>query len=244
MPTKKKFLGRFSRHLYGFHPLGLAFTLFALINLAVFALVSLWPGLLGGLWLSADRPWGILTSAFTHAELGHLAANLEGFVLAAGLFVVVTAVNPPPVRRRWSRAFLWLVFIACIAANILEYPVLLAGPDFNSWGASGIVYGAFGVLLAASLRSLPAHFRVIAREHRRWVGRRRRWGVFKFDRKSLHVIPSLLSLAVLITLLSMIFTDIEGFLSVGPGVDVLAHGLGFLFGYLGATGLFLIWHKK
>lgn len=229
---------RISCHLSGFRPLGIAFIIFSFANLAVFALVSLWPGLLEGFWLSADRPWGILTSAFTHADLSHLAANLQGFVFAAGFFVVVAAVNPVPLRRRWSRVFLWLVFIAGFAANALEYPLLLAGPNYNSWGASGIVYGALGVLLAAALRSLPAHFRAIAREHRRWRGRRRKWGLFKFDRKSVRTLPNLMTIAVLTTFLLMIFTDPGGFLSVGPGVDVLAHGLGFLFGFLGAMILF------
>lgn len=228
-----------SRHLAGFRPIGTAFTLFSLLNLAVFALIYIWPGLLEGLWLSADRPWGILISAFTHADLGHLAGNLEGFVLAAGLFVGVTAIHRPPIRRRMSRAFLWLVFISGFAANALEYPLHLAyGPGFHSWGASGVVYGALGVLLAVSLRSLPAHFRAIAREHRRWAGRRRCRALFKFDRRSLRTFPDLLCLAVVTTFLLMIFTDTGGFLSAGPGVDVIAHGLGFLFGFLGSMVLF------
>ena len=229
---------RLSRRLAGFRPVGLAFTLFALANIIIYLLIFLHPPLLEGLLLSADRPWGILTSAFTHADLGHLVNNLEGFVLAIGLFVVVSAVNPVRVRQRWSRTFLWLVFVAGFAANAVEYPLLLIGPNFNSWGASGVVYGAFGVLLAASLRNLPAHVRAISQEHRRWVDKRRKWGMFKFDRRSLAILPALVCIAVATTFLLLIFTNTSGFLSAGPGVDVWAHGGGFLFGFLGAMALF------
>lgn len=128
--------------------------------------------------------------------------------------------------------------MAGFAANALKYPLLLGGANFNSWGASGVVYGALGILLAASLRSLPAHFRVIAREHRRWAGKRRKWGLFKFDRRSLAILPGLVCLAVATSFLLLIFTDPGVFLSAGPGVDVWAHGLGFLFGFLPAMLLF------
>lgn len=62
---------RLSRRLSGFRNVGLAFTLFSLLNLALYLLVSLYPPLLEVLWLSADRPWGIVTSAFVHRDLGH-----------------------------------------------------------------------------------------------------------------------------------------------------------------------------
>ena len=227
-----------SRYLAGFRSVSIAFTLFSLLNLALFLLISLHPPLLEVLWLSVDRPWGILTSAFTHEDLGHLVSNLEGFVLAIGLFVMVSRVNPVRVRKRWSRAFLWLVFVAGFAANAVEYPLLLWGPNFNSWGASGIVYAALGVLLTASLRSFPAHVRAIAKEHRRWASKRRKWRLFKFDWRFLAILPALVCFAVIISFLLIIFTDPGGFLGAGPGVDVWAHGVGFLFGFLGAMALF------
>jgi len=228
---------RLSRRLAGFRSVGIAFTLFSFLNLALFLLISLHPPLLEVFWLSVDRPWGILTSAFTHEDLGHLVSNLEGFVLTIGLFVMVSRVNPVRVRKRWSRAFIWLVFVAGFAANATEYPLLLWDQNFNSWGASGIVYGAFGVLLAASLRSFPAHVRAIARERRRWARKRRKWGIFKFDRISMTILPALTCIAVIISFLLIIFTDPEGFLGARPGVDVWAHGVGFLFGFLGAMPL-------
>jgi membrane associated rhomboid family serine protease len=231
------------RRLAGFRRVGIAFATFTLLNLAVFSMISLWPptdtdpGLLGWLWLSANRPWGIITSNFVQAELPHLAGNLQGFTLATGFFVIVCLVLKVEDRRRWSRVFLWLVFLSGIVGSAIEYPVLVINGDL-SWGSSGIVYGALGVLLAACLRSLPAQMRALAKEHRRWRRKRRKWGLFRFDRKSLHTFPNLMSLAILISFLFLIFTDPWDFLSAGPGVDVLAHGLGFLLGLMPAMVLF------
>ena len=47
-----------SRYLAGFRSVGIAFTLFSLLNLALFLLISLHPPLLKVFWLSVDRPWG------------------------------------------------------------------------------------------------------------------------------------------------------------------------------------------
>jgi membrane associated rhomboid family serine protease len=228
---------RISRRLSGFRSVGLAFTIFTLLNLAVFFLISLWPDLLDWLWLSADHPWGIITSNFVQAELPHLAGNLQGFTLATVFFVIVCLVLKVEDRIRWSRVFLWLVFLSGIVGSAIEYPLLIANGDL-SWGSSGIVYGAIGVLLAACLRSLPAQMRALAKEHRRWARKRRKWGLFRFDRKSLRTFPNLMSLTILISFLLLIFTDPWDFLSAGPGVDVLAHGLGFLLGFLPAMILF------
>jgi len=235
---------RLSRRLAGFRSVGLAFTIFILFNLAIFFLISLWPptdtepGLLGWLWLSADRPWGIITSNFVQAELPHLAGNLEGFTLAAGFFVIVCSALKVKDRRRWSRVFLWLVFLSGIMGSAIEYLLMLVSPRPPSYGASGIVYGALGVLLAACLRSLPTQMRALAKEHRRWERKRRKWGLFRFDRRSLRTFPNLMSATILISFLLLIFTDPWDFLSAALGVDVLAHGLGFLLGLLPTMILF------
>jgi membrane associated rhomboid family serine protease len=232
---------RISRRLSGFRSVGIAFIIFVALNVAVFFAISLWPGLLGWLWLSASTPWGIVTCNFTQAELPHLAGNLEGFTFAVGFFVVVCTVLKVEVRRRWSRIFLWLVFLSGIVESAIEYPVRViinGNVSWASWGASGIVYGTFGVLLAACLRSLPAQMMALTKEHRRWDHKRRKWGLFRFDRKSLRTFPSLMSLTLLISFLLLIFTNPRDFLSVGPNVDVFAHGLGFLLGSLPAMVLF------
>jgi membrane associated rhomboid family serine protease len=199
------------------------------------------PGLLGWLWLSADRPWGIVTSNFANyspegPSYTHLTGNLESFTLVAVFFVVVCLELKIQDRRRWSRVFFWLLFLSGIIGSAIEYPLLVSSGDF-SWGASGMVYGALGVLLAACIRSFPVQMRALSKEHRRWARRRKKWKLFRFDRKSLHTLPNLLSLAILMAFIVLILTDPAGFLSVAPGVDVTAHGLGFLLGFLPAMVL-------
>ena len=223
---------RISRHLSGFRPLALAFIVFSLINILIYLLITLYPPLLEMLWLSTSTPWGIITSAFTHAELGHLVNNLQGFTVAVILFVPEVSVYMTDIRRRYSAVFLRMVFISGILVNLLEYPLLLTRPGFSSWGASGIVYGSLGVLLAACMRSLPAHLRTMPRKKR---GRK---PGFRFDRGFWKGFRSLLAVSLLLAFLVMIFTDTAGFLSVAPGVDVFAHGFGFLISLGGAMVLF------
>lgn len=238
----------FSRRFAGFRSVGIAFTIFTLLNIAVFCMILLWPpvsqeepGLLGWLWLSTDRPWGIITSNFANfspqgPSYLHLVGNLEGLMTTAGFFVIVCSVLKVRDRNRWSRVFFWLVFLSGIIGSAIEYPMLVISGE-RSWGASGMVYGALGVLLAACIRSLPAQMSALAKEHRSRRRRRRKWKLFGFDRRSLRTLPSLLSLALLLAFLVLILTDPAGFLSVAPGVDVTAHGLGFLLGFLPAMVL-------
>ncbi len=223
---------RLSRTLTDFRPVGIAFAIFLSSNIAVFALVSLFPWMLKWLWLSADRPWGIITSAFTHAELEHLTNNLVGFTFSSVLFVLANAINRPALRRRWAVAFFLLPFIAGIGANAIEYPLVLLRPS-NSWGASGVVYGSIGVLLGSSIRNLPIYISAISKE-RRSSRKCKVRGLSKVFRKSLRNTLYILSPAIAATFLLYIVLDPSGFLSEGPNVDVLAHGFGFLIGFLGS----------
>ncbi len=202
-------------------------------NIPVFLVLSARPELVEWLWLSADRPWGIVTSAFTHVEFDHIASNIEGFITAALLFAVINLDGRRAARRRASRRFLYLVFIAGIGANLLEYPLALARPGDASWGASGIVYGALGVVFSAAVQLLPASLRTIARERRRRAGKPRRLRVFRFGRRSLRTFPSLLVLSLVATIIVMLAFDAETFLNVAPNIDVFAHGVGFLLGFFG-----------
>ncbi len=221
--------------LAGFRQMGIALIIFLAINFAVFISVLLCPALVEWLWLSADRPWGILTSAFTHAELSHLVSNLHGFVFAAILFIMVNMIDRRKIRRRKSKAFFIIAFFAGIGANILEYPLALASPGDYSWGASGVVYGAFGVLMASAVLTFPAHLKIISKDRWRMAKRRKSRKWLLYDRKSLRALSSVFSVALLISFLFLIIFDTGTFLSVGPGVDVFAHALGFFLGFLGFT---------
>jgi len=227
-----------SRRLTGFHPLSIAFIIFSLLNISVYSLIALHPDLLESLWLSPSTPWGILTSAFTHAELGHLVSNLEGFALSILLFIPVASVHSPSIRRRWSRAFLWLGFVSGIGANLIEYPTTLIGPGSSSWGASGIVYGSLGVVLAGALLSLPDHLKTMTKK------RSKKKRKLKFNRKSWRELRAIFVLSFLIAFLIAILTDTAGFLNVEPGIDVFAHGVGFLIGMWGGVMTFKPPDKK
>lgn len=229
---------RISRRLTGFHPLSIAFIIFSLLNISVYSLIALHPDLLESLWLSPSTPWGILTSAFTHAELGHLVSNLEGFALSVLLFIPVVSVHSPDIRRRWSRAFLWLVFLSGIGANLIEYPTTLVGPGSSSWGASGIVYGSLGVVLAGALLSLPGHLKTMTK--RRSKKKRK----LRFNRKSWRELRAIFVLSLLMAFLIAILTNTGRFLNVGPGIDVFAHGVGFLIGLWGGMAMFKSTDKR
>ncbi|MFH1821523.1 MAG: rhomboid family intramembrane serine protease [Methanobacteriota archaeon] len=232
------------RKLAGFRSVGIALIVFLATNILVFLVLSVRPDLVEWLRLSADRPWGIVTSAFTHVDFYHIANNVEGFILAALLFLSINLSSRRAVRRRVSRQFLLLVFVAGIGANLLEYPLALASPWDASWGASGIVYGALGIALSAAVQTIPTHVKFIAKERRRWVGKPRRWGVLRFDRRSLRTFPSYLSLSLVASILIMLVFDAGGFLNVAPNVDVFAHGVGFLLGFIGFTALHLVGRKR
>lgn len=229
------------KQLIGFRSVGLAFVIFFLLNLALYLLITLHPPLLEDLWLSADRPWGILTSMFVHQELDHLAGNLLFFTVWSALFVTVNLLSGAEARRLWSRFFLGAVFLAGITANAIEFGAWgLAGVPDNSWGASGVVYAAMGVLLACALYNLPSNLTAlrgaVAKRRRKPRKIRRRLKlVLKFEKT---FIVSMVSIGVVVVFLSQLVLDPGTFFSAGPGVDVLAHELGFLLGFLPAMLLF------
>ena len=232
-----------SRHLAGFRNVGIAFTLFSLLNLTLFLLISLYPPLLEGLWLSTDRPWGIVTSMFVHRELDHLASNLLFFTIWSALFVTVNLLSDTEARKRSSRFFLWAVFLAGIATNAIEFFAWgLAGVPDNSLGASGVVYAGMGVLLAYALYNLPSNLialRRVAATRRRKPRKIRLRLKFALKFEKIFLV-AMVSIGVVVIFLSQLVQDPGIFFSAGPEVDVLAHELGFLFGFLPAMLLFYI----
>jgi membrane associated rhomboid family serine protease len=81
--------------------------------------------------------WRLLTVTLLHGSLLHLALNMYALYLAG------------PIVERWygSTRFL-LIYLACAAAGSVGSFVF--GGDAPSVGASGAIFGLFGVLLAAS----------------------------------------------------------------------------------------------
>ncbi|MGQ9788882.1 MAG: rhomboid family intramembrane serine protease [Candidatus Hadarchaeaceae archaeon] len=225
-----------NRLLVGFHPILKALLIFLVLNSGAFIVLSSWPFLLRWLWLSADRPWGILTSAFSHVDLDHFFSNAVGFTFAAALFVLVNLNKSEKARRRVSNRFLLLVFVAGIAANLLKYPFFLVRTGKPSYGASGIVYGALGIVFSCALHDLHSNIKFIARKRRRLAGRKKRRRGFRFDIGTINFFSSLFGISVVICTLFLVLFDISGFLNVAPDVDVFAHGIGFLIGLILFSG--------
>jgi membrane associated rhomboid family serine protease len=112
---------------------------------------ALWP--LGrhyvrGLGFVSFEPWQVITSAFLHGGLAHIAINM--FVLFSFGGMVERVLG--------SRRFAWLYFASVVAAAATQLIVVTAasGPPEATIGASG---GVFGVLLAFAL--LFPHSRVM-----------------------------------------------------------------------------------
>ncbi len=213
--------------------MGIASIIFLATNIPVFLILSVRPDLIEWLWMSADRPWGIVTSAFTHQAADHILSNVIGYAIAVFFFVVSNQVLARRGRRGASRRFLWVIFIAGIGANLIEYPLALANPSDRSWGASGVVYGALGVAFASAVRLLPAHLSTIVKYRRRRAKRPRGWKAFKLDRRSMRAFPSLFALSMVVSILLLLVFDAGAFLNVAPGIDYFAHGVGFLLGFAG-----------
>ncbi|MBC7218818.1 MAG: rhomboid family intramembrane serine protease [Hadesarchaea archaeon] len=218
------------RLLAGFRPILKALLIFLILNFGIFVLLSCWPSLLGWLWLSADRPWGIITSAFSHVDLDHIVSNVVGFIFAAALFVLINLNKSEKARRRLSNRFLLLAFVAGITANLLQYPFFLLRTGKSSYGASGIVYGALGIVFSCALHDLPSNIRFIARERRRLAARTKKRRSPRFTIGGVKFFSSLFAISVVVSLLLLVLFDISAFLNIAPEVDVFAHGVGFLAG--------------
>ena len=77
---------------------------------------------------------GILTAPFLHGNAAHLAANLPPFLILGAL-----------VLRRGDHAFLKTVVLIALASGLLLW---LLGRKAAHMGASGVIFGLFGYLVA------------------------------------------------------------------------------------------------
>jgi membrane associated rhomboid family serine protease len=126
---------------------GAYFVSLALPQLAVG--LALWP--LGGEWLFLSKagfaPWQLVTYAFLHGSLLHLAFNMFG------LYMFGSALEQVLGRRR----FLVYYFACVVAAALTQLVVLhLSGTFVPTVGASG---GVFGLVLGYAM--FFPHHRVV-----------------------------------------------------------------------------------
>lgn len=87
--------------------------------------------------VAAGEYWRLLTVTLLHGSLLHLGFNMYALYLAG-----------PIVERWYGSARFLLIYLACAAAGSVGSFVF--GGDAPSVGASGAIFGLFGVLLAAS----------------------------------------------------------------------------------------------
>lgn len=134
--------------------------LLVLLNVALYMVMNLegpidddqlvlWGAKVAPLILDLGEYWRLLTANLVHKDQLHIAFNL--FVL----FNVGGALEN--VYRPVD--YLWLLFVSALGASVTS---LVAMPDAQSAGSSGVVYGALGALLVFGLRYrelLPARYR-------------------------------------------------------------------------------------
>jgi len=148
--------------------------------------------------------------------------------------VLVNLVGSPESRRRSSWLFLGLIFTAGFLADGIEFTVwqLKGLQGVSSFGASGMVYAALGIVLASALYNIPKHLASI----RDIMAARK-----KSDRDTRRLTVPSFAIAAFLILLFEVFSDPGTFFSVAPGIDVFAHVLGFFIGYFITAMVFTWW---
>ncbi len=92
-------------------------------------------GVADGAW------WQLLTTAFTHVEIWHVATNM------LALFIFGPALEGIVGRAR----FLGIYFVSAIASSVMV--LFLAGADSSTVGASGALFGLLGALLVTARKA-------------------------------------------------------------------------------------------
>ncbi|MDD5486918.1 MAG: rhomboid family intramembrane serine protease [Dehalococcoidales bacterium] len=108
------------------------------INIIVFFAVRLFPDLIGqlGLWgrpLFIQRPWGLITSMFTHYDLFHLFANMFTLYFFGNFVLRIIGVNK----------FIMLYLLGGMLGGVF---FVLLSPYSLAIGASGAVFALGGAL--------------------------------------------------------------------------------------------------
>jgi len=95
------------------------------------------------------EPWQLVTSAFLHGGVAHIAFNM--FALFSFGTMVERAVGP--------RRFAWLYFVSLLSASLVQLLVVTATVQHGVMPTVGASGGVFGVLLAFAF--LYPHARVM-----------------------------------------------------------------------------------
>jgi membrane associated rhomboid family serine protease len=113
---------------------------------------ALWPvgrHYLPGFGTVGFEPWQLLTSAFLHGGVAHIALNLYALFSFGGMVE----------RALGSRRFAWLYFASVLTAGAVQLLVVTATVEHGVVPTVGASGGVFGVLLAFAV--LFPHSRVM-----------------------------------------------------------------------------------
>jgi membrane associated rhomboid family serine protease len=119
---------------------------------ALFVRFALWPlgwHLLSDVGVVGFEPWQLVTYAFLHAGLAHIALNLYALYVFGGMVERVLG----------ARRFIALYFASVLAAALVQLWVMTATVDQGVGPTVGASGGVFGVLLAFA--ALYPHSRVL-----------------------------------------------------------------------------------
>lgn len=195
--------------------------LIAIVTLAYLAqLMS--PGVTQLGELTRTNFWGVVTSIFIHGSPSHLETNVESLFWLALSLVILAEANRGLFLDS-SRTFLfWLPFLSAVLSSFAFY---LLVPRATSFGASGVVYAALGVVVALAFAGLvPELTAVVKRQHPDRAGRT------KLEINLLLSVPFAFAA----------WAAPSGFLGVGTGANVFVHGLAFTIGLLSGYVYFTI----
>jgi membrane associated rhomboid family serine protease len=206
--SMKIMLSTLVRGMLNFRRIFVTYISVLLISGIIYAVIQVYPNMASILSVSRLTPWGIVTSIFVHSSLSHLLLNMGNLFLFVLLFTLCNSTFPIPNTRRIESFFIVSIFVFAIISNIL-WVILIPNP---SVGASGLVYAVEGILLGFSLAN---GVQIL--------------NFSKFKNQSLSTVSIVLvNILVFVALSIQILATTDVFLSVGEGVNIIAHGVSFL----------------
>lgn len=187
------------------------YSLILLTCLVIFLVSEIYPRVEAMLSDSRSTPWGIVTSIFTHSSLTNLLLNMVGLFFFMFLFAFCFSTLTNENKKKIEFYFLASIFVFAMISNILW---IIVTPE-SSVGASGLVYAVEGTVAGFSLANSfqLAYFSKLKTQ--------------RFP----NVFMLFVNVAIFFTFFYLLWRNPSMFLSVGVGVNVIAHGVSFLLGF-------------
>jgi membrane associated rhomboid family serine protease len=207
------------RGTFAFRRIFLTYIVVLLISGLVYAVFSVYPSINSILEDSRSTPWGIVTSIFAHSSLGHITLNMSVLLVFVFLFAFCNCTFPSQDKRKIESFFLVSSFGSAMVSNVLWLLVT----SNSSVGASGLVYAAEGNLLGFSLAN-GLQFLYFSK--------------LKAQKPSIVFIV-IMNLLIFVLFAYQIFLNPAIFLSIGQGINIIAHGVSFLLCFF----ISILWYR-